>query len=138
MRTVREMLREGVSVGSVLGTMDDRPRVEQREVWSIGLTKIAIDLARQTNRSANAIVERVTEGQVSGLFFDPLDVAEAYCRSELRNSRAREDGERKRQQWLMDVLVTIGSARQAGFGTLAEYPPATRLREAEDDEGQVG
>jgi hypothetical protein len=131
MRTVRELLADGVSVSSVLGTMPERPVAEQREVWSIGLQKIATDLARRTNRAADQLVERVAGGQVMGLFFDPLDVAESYCRAELRASRSREDGERRRQRWLMDLLVVIGRAREAGAETLAEYPGAQGMDEAE-------
>jgi hypothetical protein len=131
MRTVRELLADGVSVQSVLGTMPERDIDEQREVWSVGLTQIAGDLARRHNRAAGRLIERVAEGQVLGLWWDPLDVAESYCRAELRRSRSREEGERKRQGWLLDVLVLIGRAREAGYATVGEHPDAETMRTTE-------
>jgi len=121
---VRQMLQDGVSTQDVLATMPARQPDEQREVWSEGLTRMASQLVRAAKRSAHTIVQRVSQGQIVGLFYDDLDVAETYCRDELRRSRSREDGERRRQQMLMDILVYIGSARVAGASTLMGYPPA--------------
>ncbi len=129
MRTVRELLADEVPVASVLGTMPDRSLIEQKEVWNIGLGKIAGDVARAANREAGQLIKRVAEGAISGLFFDPLDVAEAYCRAELKQSRSREEGERKRQNWLMGVLVKIGEARATGCSMLAELPDVESVGE---------
>ena len=127
---IKEMLREH-SLQEVLKTMPSRDRLEQDLVWTAGLQKWLQDSTAASNRAAGRLVERVKDGHVVGLFFDPLDVASAYVRDELRKSRSREEGERKRQMWLLDLLEKIGEARIAGAGTLIEYPPAAALMEQE-------
>jgi hypothetical protein len=131
---VRQMLQDGASIHDVLGTMPKRPAIEQNEVWSQGLTRIASQIVRTAKRSANTVVQHVVRGQIVGLFYDPLDVAETYCREELRRSRSREEGERLRQQMLMDILVYIGSAKAAGVLTLMDYPPAATYATQHADE----
>lgn len=121
---VEAMFRDGATVRDVLVTMPQRERTEQDQVWAEGLTKIAGRLAAAANRAAQTVVQYVASGQVVGLFFDPLDVAEVYLKQELARSHSREDGERRRQLWLMDLLVKVGEARAAGCGSLAEYAPA--------------
>ena len=127
MKPVTEMLRDGASVAIVLPTMPKRPRLEQDQVWSEGLTRMVSAIARQTNSAVKTVAQRVIGGQFSLLFEEPIDVAEGYFKAEVRLSRSREEGERKRQLWLMDLLVKCGEARGAGFGTLMEYPPAAAM-----------
>lgn len=134
MTTVDDMLREGASRQDVLATMRKRTKVEQDRVWSEGLARIQDRIQRAVNKAADALVERVKGGAIAGLFFDPLDEAESYCKAELRRSRSREEGERKRQRWLMDILVVIGAARVSGAETLADYPPAADLMQAVPEE----
>lgn len=123
---VKEMLRDH-SLQEVLKTMPKRERLEQDLVWTAGLQKWLQDITAASNRAAGALVERVKDGHIVGLFYDPLDVASSYIRAELRKPRGRVEGELKRQRWLEDLLEKIGEARVAGASTLIEYPPASAL-----------
>lgn len=136
MKSVDQMLMDGEDRHSVLKTMPDRTDEEQVRVWSEGLGVIARRITQRTNNAKDALIDRVAGGTVHGLFFDPLDECEQYVKNELRRSRSREEGERKRQRWLMDVLVAIGAARALGASNLYEYPPARRMMD--EDEEQTG
>lgn len=134
-KSVDQMLMDGDDRHSILKTMPDRTKEEKDRVWSEGLGVIARRITQRTNNAKDALLDRVADGAIHGLFFDPLDECEQYVKNELRRSRSREEGERKRQRWLMDVLVAIGAARAMGAANLYEYPPARNMM---DDEEQTG
>ena len=127
MRPLDEMVAAREPKQSILATMPDREPGEQIKVWAEGLTRMLSRAASEANTKVETVIEYVAGGQLHGLFYDPLDEAEAYIKTELRRSRSREEGERKRQGWLMDVLVMVGAARVAGTPTLIEYPPAAAM-----------
>ena len=137
MNGVQEMLRDGATLDEVLVTMPERDPIEQQLVWREGLQTIAHRLAAAANRSARTVLQRVSKGQIIGLFYDPLETTEEYVKQELRRSRSREEGERKLQTWLMDILVMVGEARAAGCTTLVEYPAAAAMMHDEDDEEEA-
>lgn len=137
MKSVEDMLRGGADRQSVLKTMPKRERQEQEHVWSEGLARIQQHLTRVRNKAADALLDHVAGGAIRGLFYDPLDQAKAYARDELRRSRSREEGERKRQLWLMDLLVIIGHAEENGVERLIDYPPAAALMEQAPEEAEA-
>lgn len=125
MDSVRQMIEDRKGTKAILRTMPERELAEQNEVWTAGLGKMANEAARIANKIAGTIVERIADGFMDGLFYDPLDEAEAYIRNELRLSRARVKGEEERQTKLEDLLLAVGAARALRFENLHDYYEAT-------------
>ena len=132
---IEQMINDRKGTKVILATMPFRTLEEQNQVWTIGLGKMAVDAAAKANRIARTIQERIKDGFMDGLFFIPLDEAEAYVRDELRLSRARVMGEEKRQSRLEDILMEIGAARALGYDTINDYQMSRQDQEPTGTDG---